>query len=825
MVIPPDKSDFRKEIYPFSKDKQPKTESYAAAEKIKSEFRPKITKHYQYNDWTGTVRDVKVKLPANISSVKLKWIEDVFGLKSAESSKPSPPALQREQKPSSPPSQPKRELPVSEQTLHPAPQESAPSQQTVRLPSQEPIRSTLPEPLPSQESIRQPESPPQLHTEEKASSPPAASERSSPPIREESPSPVIPEARPSPSEERAESESVREKESTEEKSGEKPSAERETKWVQGKREAGALQPEAARVEIQRQAALQRDATLISKEKNIQQDAQESWGFSSQIQRSALLYNVRLISLLTGSKNQAIAEGKETPSALMRAVSLLQALNGLKMELSELHALMEQLTKNSGELTKRQTAEFNGILQNLQTQLQQGLKELKNLQPNLAAGQENEKLPSNPLAAAKMLQEGASRLTAQAQAQMQRELENFSTRANAALTQEGMTRGAQTAEGTANPMAAQNLSKPSPSTPTLHPEMGRLLLEAGKAPPPSSQIPTSIRSAAELQNLAAQMQTKSISSAVNIALIYPLEKARDLHTPISPSKAKPSDQKEEKGKGFAHKAHVQAMALIPAGEAIIGDPFAEGEEDELPPRIAQLDTFLIAIYPITNGQYTDWLNEAIDEQSIEVSPKGIVYDRYRNILCEMHTAAPTSQLQMVVSEGKLIVDVLKGTEMNPVVHVSWFGAVAYCEHNGLRLPTEAEWEKAAGMQFPVQGNTLRKFRYGFGRDEISHRLANYKTSLHKRKGNHSLPIGFFNGITSYAEGKKQHKTEDALNNYGCYDMSGNVRQWVEEGDRDKIAKGGSYNTSLYELRVSARSFFDANSCFPDIGFRVALDASL
>ena len=301
-----------------------------------------------------------------------------------------------------------------------------------------------------------------------------------------------------------------------------------------------------------------------------------------------------------------------------------------------------------------------------------------------------------------------------------------------------------------------------------------------------------------------------------------------------------------------------MVYIPYGGFEMGDHFdPEGRTDELPVHGVLLDAFFMSKYEITNQQYCDYLNSAYPAQ-IKVEG-GLVYatDDTSNIFPYCDTSTASSGSQINYSEGVFSVNIKDGTtdmSNHPMVKVSWYGAVAYCNwrsseggyeacynlstwacdftKKGYRLATEAEWEYAARG-----GENSPYYRYPWG-DSIDCSMANYNYDVcddpyETGASPWTTPVGYYDGNQTPAG-------IDMANGYGLYDMTGNVWEWCNDwydyyydtspfdnptgpvSGGFPVLRGGGWRADADECRVARR-----HGSFPDdrdstYGFRIVLD---
>lgn len=352
-----------------------------------------------------------------------------------------------------------------------------------------------------------------------------------------------------------------------------------------------------------------------------------------------------------------------------------------------------------------------------------------------------------------------------------------------------------------------VEKPSVNSPSLKvPTSPALEISSKERLSFKQNSPPVITHIEELHSFVQAHPPAALNLPLTFVVPYPFERSINPF-PFQTKKTSESSKSLKKKREEEKEQESQIMAFIPKGPV---DP--EGENSE------EIASFAIAITPVTNAQFAHWLNDAFKQQQITLDG-GAIRDLKGHLICLTKEKRSTSQIQIAFQEGELQFKPVKHTDHHPVVHVTYRGAAAFCHNQGFRLPTEAEWERAAGVTPSIPTQPTKRFQFGIGSDEIDVRFANYRdqfTVLNLNE-NKTTPVGFYNGESLFAKGYQTIKTELAISPFGCFDMSGNVREWVEE----QVTKGGSYDSPLQELAISARTSLDSLTADAYTGFRVAL----
>lgn len=217
------------------------------------------------------------------------------------------------------------------------------------------------------------------------------------------------------------------------------------------------------------------------------------------------------------------------------------------------------------------------------------------------------------------------------------------------------------------------------------------------------------------------------------------------------------------------------------------------------------------YETTNAQYCEFLNTALASGDITVGADNIAYgasgsNSGADFVDEIYfgTYPAYSYSQITYSDGTFSVRSRDGYDMSdhPVIEVSWYGATAFCNYYGFRLPTEWEWQAVADFD--------GSFIYGCG-TTIDQSNANYWDD------GYSNPLG----LSSYPYTSPVDYYSSY--GYGMNDMAGNVWEWTsslwDPVYSYCVLRGGGWYDYGYDCTVSYRNSYYPNHLLAALGFRV------
>jgi formylglycine-generating enzyme required for sulfatase activity len=280
-----------------------------------------------------------------------------------------------------------------------------------------------------------------------------------------------------------------------------------------------------------------------------------------------------------------------------------------------------------------------------------------------------------------------------------------------------------------------------------------------------------------------------------------------------------------------------LATIPAGRFTMGtdDPRGYAADGEGPPHPVELDAYAISVHAVTNREFAAFVGATAYRTTAEELGTSFVFSGLlpRGFPPTPAVAAAPWWREVTGAdwrhpEGPQSSVTDRGT--HPVVHVSWYDAVAYCDWAGLRLPTEAEWERAA--RGPEHGH---HFPWGDEREPAGeHRMNVFQGQFPQRDTGEdgwigTCPVGTF-----------------PANDFGLFETTGNVWEWCSDwfspdsyrrspvhaptGPRkgvNRVMRGGSYlchESYCWRYRVDSRSSNTPDSSAGNVGFRVAADVA-
>ncbi len=241
--------------------------------------------------------------------------------------------------------------------------------------------------------------------------------------------------------------------------------------------------------------------------------------------------------------------------------------------------------------------------------------------------------------------------------------------------------------------------------------------------------------------------------------------------------------------------------VPAGEFLIGDN-ASKWADERPQHTVHLDAFWIDQTEVTNRMFQRFVQASSYETEAERAGVGYFWNGAGwDAVVGASWRTPFGQESNI--DNRLD---------QPVIHMSWNDAVAYCTWAGRRLPTEAEWEKAA------RGTDGRLYPWGNAPPDARH-------------GNFGGNVGDLIAVGSYPQNASP---------YGALDMAGNVYEWVADwygkdyysnspsqnpagptSGTYRVVRGGSWQLDPLRLRTVEREVSGPQYSNSNIGFRCAL----
>ena len=263
-------------------------------------------------------------------------------------------------------------------------------------------------------------------------------------------------------------------------------------------------------------------------------------------------------------------------------------------------------------------------------------------------------------------------------------------------------------------------------------------------------------------------------------------------------------------GAALSKPPEGMVLVPAGEFTLGTDAPQAPINQRPAREVHLDAFYIDKHEVTNAQFEAFILAGGYNKRKYWTKEGwdfIEKERFIYIY-------PIKEMYRIETPLGFGANTVSTAPDHPVIGVSWYEAAAYAKWAGKRLPTEAEWEKAA------RGVSARRYPWGNKMD--------FKKLLYFPHQKKLLPVG------SFPKGASP---------FGAMDMAGSVWEWCADwynendsvygpeanplegtADTGKVLRGGSWDSPRLLLQCTYRAAEPPTHRAYTVGFRCAKDVN-
>ena len=259
--------------------------------------------------------------------------------------------------------------------------------------------------------------------------------------------------------------------------------------------------------------------------------------------------------------------------------------------------------------------------------------------------------------------------------------------------------------------------------------------------------------------------------------------------------------------------------VPAGTFRMGNdgPDANEGDCEGPVRDLSLPAFRIAATTVTNADFAAFVRATRHVTDAERAGSSFVFylqlapaerARANRVVAGLPWWLPVEHASWQRPEGPG--SHVRDRAGHPVVHVSWHDAIAYCEWAGARLPSEAEWERAARG-----GLDGKRFAWG---DEPVDANGELRCNVFRGEFPNAPAPGWVPGPVDAGSG--------AANGFGLFNVCGNVWEWCDDAFAPgaRAMRGGSFlchDSYCNRYRVAARSSNTPGSTASNIGFRLAV----